>query len=103
MALKGAIAKQEITDKLFEFFPNAFLNGKEIRIPWKEDGEDVEIKVALTAAKDLIGGKQPSVAETTSTTVMDNITPAAAPSIKQVSEEEKKNLSDLLRSLGLWV
>lgn len=101
MAVKGAIAKQEITNKIFEAFPNAFISGKEIRIPWKEDSEDVEIKVTLTAAKDLVGSNQAEIAEVTPVAAVGSTAPAAEPLIKKPSDEEKKRLSDLIRSLGL--
>ena len=56
MAAKGAVAKQEIAQKLFEAFPNAFQHDKDIRIPWVENGQTVEIKIAMTCAKDVVGG-----------------------------------------------
>ena len=56
MAAKGAVAKQEITQKLFEAFPNAFQHDKDIRIPWVENGVTVEIKIAMTCAKENVGG-----------------------------------------------
>lgn len=56
MAARGTIGKQEIFDKLKEVFPNAFMaDAKIMRIPIMEDGEVVEIKVQLTAAKDILG------------------------------------------------
>ena len=39
-------------------FPNGFMDGKTLRIPLKENGEVVEIKITLTAAKDVLGGTQ---------------------------------------------
>lgn len=50
---KGTIAKQEIIKEILSHFEGAFLynDGKEIRIPWIEEGEDIQIKVALTCAK----------------------------------------------------
>ena len=53
MAARGAEAKLEITKKLLEVFPNSFMynEGKEIRIPVVENGEVIQIKVTLTAAK----------------------------------------------------
>lgn len=56
MAARGAQAKQEITQKLFEAFPNAFQHDKDIRIPWVENGQTVEIKIAMTCAKENVGG-----------------------------------------------
>ena len=90
---KGAQAKAEITDIILKTFPNSFINDKEIRIPMKEDGADIQIKVTLTAAKDLIVNGVETPAE-------DALT-VEAPKSAVVSEEEKKNVSKLLASLGL--
>lgn len=49
---RGNASKEIITDVIMRVFPNAFMNGKEIRIPLSEDGEEVQVKVTLTAAKE---------------------------------------------------
>lgn len=54
MALKGQESKKIITQQILETFEGAFISGKEIRIPFTENGEPVQIKVSLTAAKDLV-------------------------------------------------
>ena len=53
---KGVIAKEFIKEKLLETFEGSFVynNGKEVRIPYEENGELVQIKVALTAAKEAV-------------------------------------------------
>ena len=54
MAVKGAAAKQEVMAVILEAFGDkAFLynSGKEIRVNCVENGEPVQIKLALTAAK----------------------------------------------------
>lgn len=55
MAAKGAVAKQTITEEILNCFPGSFVHDKVIRIPIMENGAIVEIKVALTCAKDIIG------------------------------------------------
>ena len=90
---KGAQAKADISAKILEVFPNSFINDKEIRIPMKEDGTDIQIKVTLTAAKDLIVNGAEVSSEDAST--------IEAPKSAVVSEEEKRNVSKLLASLGL--
>ena len=54
---KGSLAKEKIFEKMLEVFEGSFMynNGKELRIPFDEEGKLVEIKVALTCAKDLVG------------------------------------------------
>ena len=51
---RGQIAKAEIQKKILNNFEGSFLynDGKEIRIPIQENGEDIQIKVTLTAAKE---------------------------------------------------
>ena len=92
---KGAIAKGEVIAKIKEVFPEAFEYGKELRIPLEEDGQRVEIKVALTCAKTNVGGDGASVESQVESNVAVNV-PAAVP-----SEEEKQNISDLMSRLGL--
>lgn len=53
MAVRGAEAKSYITEGILSKFPGSFLvDGKELRIPYDEGGNLVQIKVALTAAKE---------------------------------------------------
>lgn len=53
---RGSIAKEEITTKILSAFEGAFVHDKIIRVPIQENGEIVEIKITLTAAKDVVGG-----------------------------------------------
>lgn len=100
---RGSQAKLEITKKLLEVFPNSFMynEGKEIRIPVIENGEVIQIKITLTAAKTNvdIGGD---------TAVPGNTTPSVKATVSQPSgevieptAEEKENVANLLASLGL--
>ena len=90
MAVKGAVAKQAIFDKLKEIYPDAFTcaGGKEFRIPYVENGEQVEIKVALTCAKENVGA-----GVTSGSTVGEN---PAMP-----SKKEQEDLKNLMARLGL--
>lgn len=51
MAVRGAEAKELVTKVLLTVFKDSFINEKEIRIPVMWDGEEIQIKVALTASK----------------------------------------------------
>ena len=90
---RGAESKAKVIAKILETFDGAFEYGKELRIPLTEDGERVEIKVALTCAKVNVGGDdvQESVNETP--TNVETATPPSA--------EEKANIEDLMNRLGL--
>ena len=99
MAARGAVAKQEVINKILEVFPNAFIYDKTIRIPTMEDGQEIQVKLTLTAAKDLV------VPDT------DRAVPAAAPTPKQSvgivsaetiqpTSEEKANVERFLKAIG---
>ena len=99
---KGAEEKQIVIDKIKEVFPEAFEYDKTIRIPIG----DVQIKVALTCAKDNVepGGDTvvPGIKATKVT-----ITEGAKPVFEDVSatvepsEEELNAVSNLITQLGL--
>lgn len=108
MAARGSIAKEEVMNKILATFPGAFKYEKELRIPMMENGEELQIKVTLTAAKNMVaaGGDtaipgvssfaaSPAPAELKHNAVSHHYEPA------EPTEEEKKNVSNLLDLLGL--
>ncbi len=103
MALKGTIAKKEITDKILATFEGSFLynDGKEIRIPFVEEGNDVQIKVALTCAKDnVLPGADVALPGTTISTPVSSSTRAPVTPV-ETSQEEKDNIKRMMEVLGL--
>lgn len=101
---KGAIAKQIIFDKVKEVFPDSFMynNGKELRINMMEEDNLVQIKVTLTAAKEAIDPSGEALKPAAAAPQTD--APVSEPVVSQIvepSEEEKQNVEDLLKSLGL--
>ena len=103
---KGALAKENIINKILETFEGAFKYDKEIRIPMMENGEEVQIKVALTCAKANVDRGE-DVAIPGASTVKASTTTASATvskvstTVAEPTEEEKKNVEDLLIKLGL--
>lgn len=114
---KGAVAKTEVFNKILKLFNGAFAynGGKELRIPMVENGEEVQIKVTLTCAKDnVVPGEDTALPGTTvqpkssnesyhfgntlSATVSEQkeVVPTVEP-----TEEEKANVKSLLAVLGL--
>ena len=94
---RGAVAKEEIINKLFEVFPNAFKIDKEIRIPVMEDGQEIQIKVALTAAKTNVypAGATPTVQNEVSDFPMKRANnETLAP-----TEEEKAQVANMMAAL----
>lgn len=92
---KGAESKAKLIEKLKEIYPDAFEYGKEFRIPFEEDGQRVEIKVALTCAKSNVGGEGASVESGVQSEEAVNVASAAP------TEEEKANIAKLMDRLGL--
>ena len=100
MAAKGTQSKTVIFNKLQESFPGAFWEdeGKILRIPLNEEGSCVEIKVTLTAAKNILGDGAVASAFQPSPGVSSSVEPAPA---IEVTEEEKERVAQLIKSLGL--
>ena len=90
---KGSIAKAEITKKILECFENSFTYDKEIRIPFEENGELVQIKCVLTCAKVNV--------ENGGDSALPGSVPAPSSDIPELTEQEKKETADLLASLNL--
>lgn len=102
MAARGQEEKQKVLDKIKEVFPEAFEYDKVLRIPIG----DVQIKVALTAAKDNVepGGDMavPGV-KATKVTIAEGAEPIFedVSAIIEPSEDELNAVSNLMTSLGL--
>lgn len=97
MAVKGAIAKQDITKKILEVFPGSFLYDKEIRVPMIENGETVQIKITLTAAKVTVeAGGDNAVPGMNAQTVAP-----AVNGVSEITEDERAEVNDLISKLGL--
>ena len=95
MAARGQELKNQIVNKILEVFPNSFINGKEIRICGNENGEEVQIKVTLTAAKENIvneTAEKPIAAATTAPT--DDYT-------VEITSKEKRTVAEMLAALNL--
>jgi hypothetical protein len=92
---RGAESKAKLIEKLKEIYPDAFEYGKEFRIPFEEDGQRVEIKVALTCAKSNVGGEGASEVSGVESNTPVDVVPAAP------TEEEKANIAALMDRLGL--
>ena len=100
MAIKGAISKSQIANKILEQFPGSFLynDGKEIRINMTEDSQPVQIKVTLTAAKTIVEGGAGIKANDGETNF--NVSQAKEAIPAEPSDEEKQRVMALLDKLG---
>lgn len=94
MAVRGSVSKEKFIQKILETFEGSFLvsDKKEIRIPYVEDNTNIELKISVVCAKDIIGGGDQ---------VQSNIaTPASAP-VEPPTEAEVKEVRNLIEELGL--
>lgn len=104
MAARGTKSKVQVFEKLMEVYPDSFWEdeNKILRIPIDEDGTRVEIKVALTAAKNNLGEGGTAPKSAFNNEVSPNIMPQPEKEADlEPTEEEKANVSRLLASLGL--
>ena len=100
MAVKGSIAKQEVMAKILEIFPNAFQYDKEIRVPMIENGEEVQIKVTLTAAKvNVTNGADTALPGDFPAPTNTPVTPERTAPVEPTAQE-KQNVANLLAHLG---
>ena len=107
---KGAEAKQAVIEKILKEFEGSFLynGGKEIRIPYEENGNEIQIKVSLTCAKDnvcpgedkILPGE--TVAPKEEKKDMDSINGAGEGETTKVAptEKEKEEVAKLMAALN---
>ena len=102
MALKGSILKKEITDKILSTFEGSFLynDGKEIRIPGLEDGQELQVKVALTCAKTNVSPDGEYALPGEETPVVSTVSNVSQQTV-ETSQEEKDNIKKMMEVLGL--
>lgn len=98
---RGAVSKQIIIDEILKTFKGSFLNGKEIRIPLEEDGEEIQIKITLTAAKDNVPNPEIIEIEAGISGTIDKNVKIFKESDIKFSEDEKNKVNQLLQQLGI--
>lgn len=102
MAARGAIAKEQITQQILEAFTGSFKYDKEIRIPIMENGEQIQIKVTLTAAKTNVEGGSDTALPGEVATPTATAKPLKENAVvAEVTEEEKQNVMKAMAALGL--
>lgn len=102
MALKGTILKKEITDKILATFEGSFLynDGKEIRIPGIEDGQELQVKVALTCAKTNVSPDGENALPGEDIPVVATVSNVSQTPV-EATQEEKDNIKKMMEVLGL--
>lgn len=101
MAAKGALAKEDVMKKILEVFPGSFKYDKELRIPMMENGEPLQIKVTLTAAKNMVdaGGDVMMPGEFAKSAAPAQLKQDAV--MAEPTAAEKQNIKNLMTMLGL--
>lgn len=99
MASKGSIAKQNIQAKLKEVFGENFIGEIDKKVYlWADDGgQKVQIALAMTCPKNPVGPVSVDMANAADGTIFSNSTGDP----KEVTEEEKQNLRDLMARLNI--
>ena len=101
MAARGSESKNIITAKLLETFAGSFIYDKNVIIPMVENGESLQIKIALTCAKTNVESGMDTAIPGAVTAA--TVTPKAMDThgVAEVTEEEKQNVLKAMAALGL--
>lgn len=99
---RGAVSKTKATEMILKAFPGSFTYDKEIRIPFQEDGEEIQLKCVLTCAKINV---EPNGDVAIPGEVPADINFEDSKSIEQKvvepTQEEKDNVKKLMETFGL--
>ena len=94
--VRGSRAKEEIIQKILETFPGSFKYDKELRIPIEENGENIQIKITLTAAKTNVNVEVNEIIPNISNSQTDS-----SPTFLEITEQEKTDVINLMEKLNL--
>ena len=104
---RGTESKNIITAKLLETFAGSFIYDKNIIIPMVENGESLQIKIALTCIKTNVSAEDSTPAEFKAAPASDNelnfedgqisLTPATV----NTTPEERANIARLVEKFNI--
>ena len=99
---RGQISKTKATEAILKAFPGSFTYDKEIRIPFIEDGETIQLKCVLTCAKVNVeqNGDVAIPGEVSADINFENGKPIEQKVIEP-TQEEKENVRKLMETFGL--
>lgn len=102
---RGSIAKENVIKRLAQAFGSDFIGefDKKIYVWAEENGEKIQIAISMTCPKNPVGDIDFSAEPGTSLNFEDmSAGPIASSSTRaEISDEEKKNISELMAKLGL--
>lgn len=92
---RGSLAKTMIGTAILQVFPGSFIDSdqKTIRIPTTCEGQPIEVKISMTAAKDIVGNGGQASSVTASK--------QAIPQNTQMTDEEVAEVKRLIEELHL--
>ena len=103
---KGQQSKELFYNKILEIFNEAFIynRGKEIRIPFKEDGKDIQLKIVTTCAKDNVEPGEDQAIPGAKVVVKEGAEPAFKPATKEgivePTKEELDTVSNMMAAMA---
>ena len=103
---KGQQSKELFYNKISEIFNEAFIynGGKEIRIPFKEDGKDIQLKIVTTCAKDNVEPGEDQAIPGAKVVVKEGAEPAFKPATKEgivePTKEELDTVSNMMAAIA---
>lgn len=104
---RGSVAKEWAMQKIIECFgrDNIILSDKKLYINTKEDGMPIQVCVALTCPKTMVGEEAAAAVATAKTGVdfgaFGAPTTPEPSKVAEITPEERQTVQDLMRSLGL--
>lgn len=100
---RGAIAKQQVENRIRLEFGDDFVgsNGKELFVWGEENGERVQIKIALTCPKTEYNGPDVSSGKPAPKAALDWSDNTTETPVTELTQEEKETVNNLLEKLGL--
>ena len=104
MAARGSIAKEKVTNMIAKAFGSNFLgeHDKKLYVQQEENGEMVQIAIAMTCPKNPIGvAATPKAVNSGVLDFEEDNTSSIQSAAVEVSEEEKANIAELMKRLGL--
>ncbi len=99
---KGSDSKVVATNAILAAFPGSFVYDKEIRLPFVENGEQIQLKCVLTCAKTNVeeNGENAIPGEVVNSNNEINFETNSKEQVA-MTDEEKQNIKNIMDALGL--
>ena len=99
---RGQISKTKATEVILKAFPGSFTYDKEIRIPFVEDGETIQLKCVLTCAKvNVEQNGDVAIPGEASADINFEDGKSIEQKVIEPTQEEKENVRKLMETFGL--